>query len=272
MALPDVTREASGVAVSRRHPGVFWIVDDSGAPELYAVGARGALLGRMVVPGGLGRDREDLALGPCGPGDCLYVGDVGDNAGIRDSLTVYRVPEPEPGAERTEAPRTFSFRLPDGPRDIEALFVLPGERLHVVTKGRHHPPTMYRFPGPLRAGSPVTLTEVQRFGDEARHLPRQVTGADASRDGGLVALRTYETLDFFRVVADTLAGVPGTTVDLRTLREPQGEAVGVGPDGLVVLAGEAGPLGRRGSLALLNCETGPGRAPGPRGHATGAGG
>ncbi|HZD04765.1 MAG TPA: hypothetical protein VE173_07600, partial [Longimicrobiales bacterium] len=141
-ALPEATREASGVAVSRRHPGVLWILDDSGPSELYAVDAGGTLLGRVLVPGGLGRDREDLALGPCGGVDCLYIGDVGDNAEKRDSLTLYRMVEPAPDAGRAAVPGAFSFRLPDGPRDVEALFVLPGERLYIVTKGRRHPPTV----------------------------------------------------------------------------------------------------------------------------------
>ena len=74
------------------------------------------------------------------------------------------------------------MRLPDGPRDIEALLVLPGERVLVVTKGRNDPVTVYRYPGALRPDT-VTLEEVQRLSDGPRILPRQVTGGAVSRRG-----------------------------------------------------------------------------------------
>lgn len=252
-ALPAELREASGVAASRRHTGVYWTVDDSGPGMLQAVDADGALLGSVEVPGGLGRDREALALGACGSGDCLYVADVGDNAGVRSSLAVYRIPEPHPADDRTDPPQVFRFSLPDGPRDVEAVFLLPGERLHLVSKGQEHAPTVYRYPGPLRPEAGF-LQVVQRLGTGPRGLPDQITGADASADGSVVVLRTYRDLAAHRIVNDTLAMAPDLTVDLLTLQEPQGEGVALAPGGRIVLVGEAGPLGRRGSIAVLACD------------------
>jgi hypothetical protein len=149
------------------------------------------------------------------------------------------------------------MRLPDGARDIEALFVLPGERIHLVTKGRRHPLTVYRYPPPLRPDT-VTLEEVQQLSDGPRSLLAQVTGASASADGSLVAVRTYQSLEFFTVVADTLARRPNGVVNLRPLEEIQGEAVALGPDGLVVLTSEGGPLGGPPSMRILRCEVGRG--------------
>lgn len=251
--LPAELREASGVAASRRHAGVYWTVEDSGPGMLRAVDADGTLLGSVEVPGGLGRDREALALGPCGSGDCLYVADVGDNARVRSSLAVYRIPEPDPADDRTDPPDVFRFSLPDGPRDIEAVFLLPGERLHLVSKGGAHPPTVYRYPGELRPEAGF-LQAVQRLDTGPRGLPNQITGADASADGSVVVLRTYRGLAAHRIVDDTLATAPELSVDLLTLREPQGEGVALAPEGRIVLVGEAGPLGRRGSIAVLRCE------------------
>ena len=254
VALPESIRESSGVVASRRYEGVYWTLDDSGPSELFAVDAEGGLLGRVTVPVDLGPDREDLALGPCDFGDCLYIADVGDNLEQRVSVKVFRVPEPAPTDRVALPPDVFAFSLPDGPRDVEATFVLPGERLHLISKGRNHPPTLYRYPGPLGTDTRVVLEAVQKLGDGARPISRQVTGADASSNGRIVAIRTYETLDFFRVVADTLVRIPGSVVDLRTLREPQGEGVGLAPDGRVVLTSERGPFGGRGSIAILGCE------------------
>lgn len=242
------------MVASRTYEGVFWTMDDSGPPLLFALDAEGRLLGSVRIPENLGYDREDLSLGPCGSSDCIYVADVGDNLERRNSIVLYRFAEPAPGDESTLPPDVFRLGLPDGPRDVEATFLLPGERFHILSKGRNHPPTLYRYPGPLRSGPTVVLERVQSFGGGPRSLPRQVTGADASRDGRIVAVRTYETLDLFRVEGDTLQSIPGSTVDLRTLREPQGEGIALAPGGAVVLTSEQGPLGRRGSIVLLGCE------------------
>lgn len=259
-ALGGGLTEASGVAASRAHPGTYWVTNDSGEPEIWAMGADGVASAFVRVLRTLERDREDLALAACGEtgGDCLYVADTGDNYARWDSAVVYRLPEPDPAVPDSVLPDGFFFRYPDGPPDVEALFVLPGERVHLVSKGRHGPVTVYRYPGALRADTTVTLEVVQRLTTSSRLLPRQITGADASADGATVVLRSYESLVFYRVVGDTLAEMDGGVVNLRTLRESQGEGVALGPDGVVALVGEAGPLGSVGSLVLLQCSVGGG--------------
>lgn len=87
------------------------------------------------------------------------------------------------------------------------------------------------------------------------HLPselRQSSGA-VSPDGHFVALRTYESLHFYHMVADTLVPLSHGAVVLRPLREPQGEGVGIGRDGTVVLTTEGGPVCGPAGLALLHC-------------------
>jgi hypothetical protein len=264
VTLPDGLEEASGVAVSRTHPGVYWTHADGEESVLYAVDASGALIGTVALPGRLLRDWEDLAIGGCGPRDCLYISDSGNNEESGSALRIFRVLEPDPRADTVvEEIGAILYTLPQGGRDIEAVFVLPGERVYFVSKGRNHAVSVYRAPQPIddaaliTAGEPdttVALVEVQRLSEGARSIPRQVTGASASADGERVAIRTYETVTFYRMEGDTLAPLPGATLNLRTLREPQGEGVGLGPDGLVALTSEAGPMGGRGSLALLRCE------------------
>ncbi len=253
--LPVELREASGVAPSLRTPGIYWThSDQKGAAELWAVNERGAVLGRSTLDGVEVFDPEDLASAACEEGSCLYLGDVGDNYAERDSLTVYRVVEPVPGAaaRATHLP----VRLPDGPRDVEALFVLPGDQLFLVTKGREAPISVYRYPPPLRPDTLVMLEEVQQLSETARVLPRQVTGAAAAPDGSVVVLRTYETLLVYRWDGSKLIPLPDGTVNLRSLREGQGEGVGVGADGTVALTSEGGPARAEGSITLLRCRFG----------------
>jgi hypothetical protein len=260
--LPPGLGESSGVAVSRAHPGVFWTHGDGEESVLYAVDASGALLGTFRLPVQL-RDWEDVAIGTCGAGDCLYLADSGNNDEEGSGLRMLRVAEPDPRGDGTLADvGTVLYELPSGGRDIEAIFVLPGERVYFVSKGRSHPVTVYRADDPLtesaiiRAGEPDTvipLLDVQRLSDGPRFTTRQVTGASASPDGELIAIRTYETVTFYRPAGDTLAAIEGSTLNLRSLGEPQGEGVGIGDDGLVALTSEAGPLRQEGSLALVRC-------------------
>ena len=191
MALPEELKETSGVAFSRTAQGLLWTHSDEGSPVLYALNAQGERLGELLLRGARNRDWEDVASGACGAGSCIYVGDVGDNQEIRQDIVLYRVPDPGvPGPAETASPDAFPLTLPDGPRDIEALFVLPQEEVFFVTKGRSGPVTVYRYPPPLRPGEPVELEEVQALSEDAVLLPSQITGADATPDGRIVVLRT----------------------------------------------------------------------------------
>lgn len=263
--LPAALSETSGAAVSRALEGTVWTHDDAGS-TLFAVDESGRILGSYEVPVRF-RDWEDLAVAACGSERwCLYAADVGDNYEERPSLRLIRLtepPAPDGGAEAARARNTgpadvFPIRLPDGPRDIEALLVFPGESVFLVTKGRNHPVTVYAYPGALRPDT-VTMTAVQELTDGPRILPRQITGGSVAPDGRTAALRSYQALQFYHLDGDTLAAVDGGRVNLASLGEPQGEGVALGDDGLVVLTSEGGPGGRAPSLAVLRCSVGGGR-------------
>lgn len=251
--LPPEVHESSGLAVSSRDPGILWTANDSGGePVLYALDPAGALLGAVRVAGAENRDWEALAAGPCPAGECLYVGDIGDNDADRRDVEVYRVPEPAPGDRATAPAEVVRLRYPEGPRDAEALFVLSPGELFVATKGTHGPVRLYR--APFRPGETVPLRRVAELSaGEAERLNR-VTGASATPDGEWVAVRTYTALHLFRA-RDLLAGtVPESDrFDLVPLGEPQGEAVSLLPDGTVFLTSEAEAKGGSALLTRLTC-------------------
>jgi len=253
VALPPVLQETSGVAWSRIHPDVLFSHNDSGHdPILFALDMQGNILGEIPVAGGRNQDWEDLAVGRCPTGTCLYVADVGDNGEVRDHVTLYRVPDPGVYDGTPVDAESFPMALPHGPRDMESLLVLPGEEILLITKGRSDGVTVLRYPPPLRSGETVILETVQRLTDDRLSLPRQITGADASPDGSLVAIRSYESLRFYRWDGGRLVPLAGGTVALRTLHEAQGEGVGLGPRGRVALTSE-GALGESASLTILDC-------------------
>jgi len=240
--LPPAVRETSGLALGRRSPGVLWTHNDSGnEPVLFAFDSAGTLLGQVRVTGAGLVDWEDLAAGPCEAGTCLFIADIGDNGGRRDSVSIYMVPEPEPAASETAPAAVLHARYPDGPRDAEAMFVLPSGDIHIVSKGRRDSIALYRLSkSNQRPGGTVVLERVRALWPRPASSLDHVTGAGASPDGRWVTIRTYRTLYIYASGDLTGPGSPPlATFDLRPLGERQGEAVALNDSGGVWLSSEA---------------------------------
>jgi hypothetical protein len=80
--------ESSGLAVSRRNPGLIWSHNDSGsAAVLFGLDTEGAVRARVRVPIRT-RDWEDVSAARCPSGDCLYIADIGDNKGTRPKVQI----------------------------------------------------------------------------------------------------------------------------------------------------------------------------------------
>src|SRR6478752_6185894 len=97
----QVGTEASGLARSQTIPGAFWTVGDAtGTDTVTAVDLSGTLRAEVTVTDMAADNAEAIVSGPCGDARCLYVGDIGDNAALRDHVAVYRLPEPKSGQTR----------------------------------------------------------------------------------------------------------------------------------------------------------------------------
>jgi hypothetical protein len=242
----DELDETSGLAASADHPGVLWAHDDSGgAAELHAIGPDGGDLGVVdLAPAGVENvDWEDLALAP-GPrdgADVLVVGDIGDNRGDRDHVTLYRVPEPAPpgpgGRVTATGVEAVEVVYDSGSHDAEALLSDPrtGE-VTIVDKDWNGVGTgAWPVPAGTGVGStpsdPARVT-VERAGDVALPQAQPATSADVSPDGVVVAVRTYTSVLLWdresgESIAAALAGEPCTAP---SAPENQGEALAFAPD------------------------------------------
>jgi hypothetical protein len=207
--------ESSGVAVSRRNPGVLWSHNDGPRPALYATDTLGAALGAVRIRGVVD-DWEDVALGPCGKETCLYLADTGDNRERRGWVKLLRIREPTLAEARrgsSVAAEGVRFRYPDGAHDVEAMWVDPNGDAQLVTKGRSGEARQFRVPAAAwRTGKAVA----ERLGalpiDVSRRLDGYITGAGLSPDGRLVALRTYRFVYFFQRGARGELQVPADAV------------------------------------------------------------
>jgi hypothetical protein len=249
----DSLDEISGLAVSRRFPGLLWVHNDAGnQTRLYLMSPQGQVRASLKVPKQPQSDWEDVAVGPCstervlGSMPCVYVSDTGDNKLARGFARVVRVPEPPTldthGDKRAlamppAAIELFSFRYPDGPQDVEAMAVLPDTRVILLTKRTDGQSFVYRVT--LRAGgAPVQAERLGVLaisgGQAAPGSALRVTAADLSPDGKSLLVRTSARALLFDVGA-ALAG-PADAAEpalaaavprlLPTLREAQGEAIG----------------------------------------------
>lgn len=252
LALPALN-EASGLAPSRRTPGVLWTHNDSDpdGPRVYAFAAADArYLGRWSLTGATVTDWEDLAVGPGKRpgGHDLYVGDIGDNAAVRPDVTVYRVAEPAVDLARPQpvdaalpGVEALVFTYPQGQaHDAETLLVDPvrGD-LCVVTKRLDGLSEAYCAAAPLASGA-LTLAASLDVGSLA-------TGGSVSPDGRLVAIRTYFDARVWRrdLAGPLAAAFAGPSCALPLVFEMQGEALGFAADGLgyyTVSEGQDPPL------------------------------
>lgn len=255
--------ESSGVAASRRAPGVLWTHNDSGdGPYVYATDTTGVARGAFAVTGARNVDWEDIALGPCAGGTCLYIADTGDNQERRRSVALYRVPEPDvperhPFRTRPTAPaQGVTVRYPDGPHDVEAMWLAPNQDVHLVTKGRSGPVRHYRVPAQAWGSSAqVTAELIETLPIAVRSDRDRVTGAALSPDGRTVAVRTYAAVYFFHVAASGRLDLPTDpgACDVRRLGV-QGEGVTWLDDSRLVLTSERGTR-RAGTIAVVRCAT-----------------
>ncbi len=132
---PRIT-ESSGLAASRQHPGVYWTHNDQDTGAyLYAVdGSTGETVARVTLTGvGTPRDVEAIAVGP---GNRLFVGDIGDNlGGTWPYVWIYELPEPKQLKDQSVKATQYVVKYSDGARDAESMVVHPKTgRVYLIDK------------------------------------------------------------------------------------------------------------------------------------------
>jgi hypothetical protein len=197
----EALSELSGLAASRRYPGIVWGHNDSGdSARFFALRPNGEVLAEVSVKGAKNHDWEDIAL----EGSTLYITDMGNNDNERDNLCVYKLDEPNPTRVNQKVTATkIRVAYPDQTEfppkkdawrfDCEAAFLYRG-KLHVLTKhraaGMHFLPldstVLYR----LDRESPNDVNILTRL-DQRSGLGGWVTAADLSPDGKTLAVLAH---------------------------------------------------------------------------------
>lgn len=200
--------ESSGLAASRKFPGVFWTHNDSGDwARIFAVDETGALLTPPAnaqspftgfrIEGAKNRDWESICTDDKGN---LIIADTGNNSNRRKDLGFYIVPEFDPRQPaEPKVSKHVRVYFPDqesSPQryknyDCEAVFHAFG-KIHVLTKHRGDGnSTLYRL-DTMEGEGPIALTPLARF--VSRDM---VTGADCTADGKRLAVLTLDAVWVF---------------------------------------------------------------------------
>ncbi len=233
--------ELSGIVESRTQPGIFFVHNDSGdRARFFAVDLEGHLRAEYRLPSAQAVDWEDLALGPCGAGQCLYLADTGDNDLVRAEYAVYRVAVPEVPATvpaRVDpvdlSSTALPFRYDDGPHNVEAVAMHPATGdLYLFTKVDTGPVQVFAFPAAEQGMPSVRLHQVATL-TLPPSLVNLVTGADFDPCGARLLVRMYTRLLEYDLAPGAALNTlfSGPARDVAFAAERQGEAVGWRADG-----------------------------------------
>jgi hypothetical protein len=237
--------EISGLVYSSGSDNVFFVVNDSGdSSRFFAINDSGRLLETYRYEGvsknwPLGVvDCEEMAAGPGidSTRRYLYIGDIGDNNGVRPYITIYGFEEPAVSRSREDV-HGFSFHLkyPDHPRDAEAFVVDPILKKICIISKREDTIGVYETPVNHQNGDTVTLEKKGSlfFPKKGRLFSWQPVAADMSRDGTQLLIKTYGGVYYWRrngreTIAEMLKRPPKS---LPYKVESQGETIAFNKDG-----------------------------------------
>jgi LPXTG-motif cell wall-anchored protein len=233
--------EASGMAVSRAHPGVVWLINDANSDEsvssdelVFGVDESGRTVAELRLQDIDNRDWEAMAPGVDDSGDpALWIADIGDNDAQWSSIRAYRIPEPKELGRQDVPWRSVELRYPDGPHNAESMMVDESGRIFVATKEGSRAGLYATVDAPAMG----TTVELVRLGP----VPTFLTDGAISPDGTQVALRSYTSLFLYDAGAFLEKGTDGDSGVVYPLPlQPQGETLAYVLDGESVLVGSEG--------------------------------
>lgn len=226
--MPKSIDEASGIAASALHKGMYWLHNDSGdEPRIFLIDSLCSLHAVVGFATIRNRDWEDIAVGkgPIENFSYIYIGEIGDNNAVYSEKSIIRCQEPKIPSTNNDTTLTqfdiLRYTYPDGNRDAETVLLDPLTKDIFIVSKREDNVGVYRFPYP-QSVSEVTILQ------KVAVLPLTgIVGGDISPNGMEILLKSYTNIYYWKrnsgeMTAQTLSR-PFTIVPYEL--EPQGEAV-----------------------------------------------
>ena len=187
--------ESSGLAASRKYSRQKLLIthnDSGGEAKLFYVNLQGFTVAEVSLKNATNIDWEDIAIA----GDFIYVGDIGDNLRKRESITIYRLSEPEFNPNKTGQNlevvcEKMTLKYPDAPCDAETLLASANAEIILVSKNGGAS-RFYNTPQLFENNSTQTLELAGKYafkGESARSY--LTTGGDLDPAQHRFVVRTY---------------------------------------------------------------------------------
>ncbi|MCD6354951.1 MAG: hypothetical protein J7L95_05320 [Prolixibacteraceae bacterium] len=188
--LPDKLDECSGIIF---FDNLFWTFNDSGGDNiLFAINRRGKIEKKIEIKDARNVDWEDIAQDK----KYIYIGDVGNNNGVRNNQQIYKIKKRNIGKKKKQSvnasrikieyqdQKSFDFQPKNTPFDCEAIIEWKGW-LYLFTKDwKTLTTTVYKV---SRKAGNYKMLPVEKF-----NVSTLITGADVSPDKTQLALVGYK--------------------------------------------------------------------------------
>lgn len=227
-------KEISGLVCGRKNEDLIYMIEDKGnANEINVFNTAGVLQTKLIIQGVQNIDWEDIAIGP-GPVEgesYIYIGDIGDNDNVRESVRIIRFVEPDLSSNTTNSISiaTFdviNFQYPSGARDVETLMIHPTTKDIIIMSKKTDLTHVYKLEFPYNK----TMNEPVFVG----LLPfKKLVAGDISSDGERIAVKNKSTIYYWETSDNDIY----KTIFLHAPKsvtysaEPQGESLGFSKDG-----------------------------------------
>jgi len=252
----DQLDEGSGLVASRKNPGYFWALNDSGdSNRLFYFDSNGKGKKEFYLKNAQNRDWEDMSITTEADGSStVYVADFGDNNSLYQSYRIYWFTEPTitnsgPDVNSINQVKQLTFTLPDGIRDMECLLVDQKSKDIFILSKRENLKRLYKINASnVKDGTILTAEFVSELSfsnpfsnnTSVKEL-FYVTAGDISFDNKEVIIRNYGYIYYWKrkegeSIPDALARQAKTIPSrskyssLDGLGEPQGEGLAYAAD------------------------------------------
>lgn len=197
------------------------------------------------------QDCEDIATGP-GPvkgKSYIYLADIGDNAGMRFYIRVYRFEEPvlEGKAPRELPAAVATLKYPDEPKDAETILADPQDKMIYILSKREDSVSLYMTPVDFGQQDTLVLQTAGKLFFEGKKKEKWLVSGDVSKDGKQVLLKTMNAVYYWKRrprehLYETLQRKP---ISLPYQNKGQEEAICFSQDGkgyIILAEGKQSPI------------------------------
>jgi hypothetical protein len=226
--------EISGLVCGHKNEELIYMVEDKGnANKIFVFNRSGILQTKLVLQGLENIDWEDIAIGsgPISGESYIYVADIGDNDGNRNSVRIIRFIEPDLSSISSNSIvinnyDIINFQYPNGAKDAETLLLNPFNKDLIIMTKVELVTRVYQLKYPYSSN----MNKAEFIG----LLPTQkIVAGDISSDGQRIVVKNKSTIYYWEThsndIYKTLFHNPPKKISY--IPEPRGESVGFSKDG-----------------------------------------